>query len=387
MPPFRQKAPLKESTRLTGRGAGLLLLSLVVTASGALIPEVNAVRIGLLGMMLLPLTWPLARRNLGGLRLERKLPETCFAGQLFDMNLDIINERLRLDAFAVDVECGIAGPAERGLSAAWVRSGGGLVRRRINTRLLRRGVTHRIRSVLTSTFPLGLWHSQREVRDILEVTVFPRPVTPRVLEEAVDASIIDVEEAESTHRHWSGDFHGLRAFQPGDRMKSVHWPSSARTGGMMVRQFDRPLPEKYFVVFHSIHPTRQPGEMGDAFESAMELLCGQICYCRDNAIPMDLVASFDHWRGFSVNTPAQIEDTMLLLAGARRAGERDAGNLLQALSSVERHTRVFILSDVSVKEWEPLLPPLPFEVTCFSVSDLRIRRPGLAFRKALPPAS
>jgi uncharacterized protein (DUF58 family) len=380
MPPASRQPP-QERTRLTGRGAGLLLLSLAVTVTGAVVPEANAVRIGLLGMVLLPLTWPLARRNLKSLRLERRLPETCFAGQLFDMNLDVVNDRPRMDAFAVDVECGIAGPAERGLSAGWVRSGGGMVRRRINTRLLRRGVTHRIRSVLTSAFPLGLWRSQREVRDTLEVTVFPRPVTPRVLEEAVDSAMIDVEEAESAHRDWSGDFHGVRGFQPGDRLKSIHWPSTARSGAMMVRQFDRPLPEKYFVVFHSIFPGRQTGEWGDAFESAMELLCGLVMHCRDHAIPMDLVASFDDWRGSPVSTPPQIEDTLQLLASARRMGERDAGNLLRSLSGVERHTRVFILSDVPVKEWEPLLPPLPFEVTCLSVSDLRIRRPGLALKK------
>jgi uncharacterized protein (DUF58 family) len=381
MPPHHRTPP-QESTRLTGRGAGLLLLSLVVTATGAFIPEANAVRIGLLGMLLVPLTWPLARRNLKNLRLERRLPESCFAGQLFEMDLNVVNDRARVDAFAVDVQCGIAGPAERGLAASWVRSGGGLSRRHIHTRLLRRGVSHRIRSVLSSTFPLGLWRSRREVRDALEVMVYPRPVTPRVLEDAVDSAMIDVDEAESAHRDWSGDFHGVRSFQPGDRLKSGHWPSTARSGAMMVRQFDRPLPEKYFVVFHSIYPGRQTGEWGDAFESALELLCGLLLHCRDQAIPMDLVASFDDWRGAPVSTPPQIEDTLRLLAAARRSGERDAGNLLRALSGVERHTRVFILSDVPVKEWEPLLPPLSFEVTCLSVSDLRIRRPGMAFRKA-----
>jgi hypothetical protein len=118
------------------------------------------------------------------------------------------------------------------------------------------------------------------------------------------------------------------------------------------------------------------------FESAMELLCGLMMHCRDHGIPMDLVASFDDWRGRPVATPQQMEDALRLLAAARRAGERDPAGLLRALSGVERHTRVFLLSDVPVKDWEPLLPPLPFEVTCLSVSDLRIRRPGLTFRKA-----
>jgi uncharacterized protein (DUF58 family) len=379
MPSSQQKP--QNGTRLTGRGAGLLLLSLVVTVTGAVIPEPNAVRLGLLGMLLLPVTWPLARRNLRALHVERRLPESCFAGQLFSMDLELVNDKPRMDSVAVELEDGVAGPAERGLTARWVRNKGGRVTRTLTTRLLRRGVRHRLRSMLTSTFPLGLWRSRQELRDTIEVIVYPRPVTPRTLEEATDSAMIDTDEAESSHRDWMGDFHGVRAFQPGDRLKLIHWASTARSGGaLMVRQFDLPLPEKYFVVFHSIYPGRNTGDRGDSFESAMELLCGLLMYCRDQSIPMELAASFEDWRCIPVSTPVQIEDALYLLAAARRNGERDASGMLRALTGVDRHTRVFILSDVPVKDWESLLPDFPFAITCLSVSDLRIKRPGLSFR-------
>jgi uncharacterized protein (DUF58 family) len=358
-----------------------LLLSLAVTVTGAVIPEPNAVRLGLLGMLLLPLTWPLARRNLRALRVERRVPESCFAGQLFSMDLDLVNDKPRLDSVAVELEDGIAGPAERGLTARWVRNKGGRVTRTLTTRLLRRGVSHRLRSMLTSTFPLGLWRSRQELRDTIDVIVYPRPVTPRTLEEATDAAMIDTDEAESSHRDWMGDFHGVRAFQPGDRLKLIHWASTARSNGaLMVRQFDLPLPEKYFVIFHSIFPGRNTGDRSDGFESAMEMLCGLLMYCRDHSIPMELAASFEEWRSIPVCTPVQIEDALYLLAAARRNGERDPGNMVRALAGVDRHTRVFILSDVPVKDWEPMLPEFPFAITCLSVSDLRIKRPGLSFK-------
>ena len=120
MPGPKQKP--QSGTRLTGRGGGLLLLSLVVTVTGALIPEPNAVRLGLLGMLLLPATWPFARRNLRSLRVVRRLPETCFAGQLFSMDLELVNDKPRMDSVAVDLDDGIAGPAERGMAARWIRS-------------------------------------------------------------------------------------------------------------------------------------------------------------------------------------------------------------------------------------------------------------------------
>lgn len=380
MPGMKQKS--LNGTRLTGRGAGLLLLSLAITVAGAVIPEPNAVRLGLLGMLLLPLTWPLARRNLRALHVERRMPATCFAGQLFSMDLELVNDKPRSDSVAVELEDGISGPAERGMTAHWVRSGGGRVTRTLTTRLLRRGVSHRIRSMLTSTFPLGLWRSRRELRDAVDMVVYPRPVTPRTLEEATDSAMIDTDEAESAHRDWMGDFHGVRVFQPGDRLKHIHWPSTARSTRIMVREYDRPLPEKYFVAFHSIFPGRQTGERGDAFESAMELLCGLLMHCREQSIPLDLVASFQDWQNIPVVTLQQVEDALYLLAAARRNGERDPAEMLRALGGVDRHTRVFLLSDVPVKDWEPLLPPLPFAVTCLSVSDLRIRRPGLVFRSS-----
>lgn len=114
----------------------------------------------------------------------------------------------------------------------------------------------------------------------------------------------------------------------------------------------------------------------------MELLCGLLLHCRDRSIPLDLVASFEDWRVVPATGPAEMESALCCLAAARRHGETDTGNLWRALSGVPRHTRVFLLSDVAVSEWEPLLPPLPFAVTCLSVTGLRIRQPGFTFRTA-----
>ena len=74
--------------------------------------------------------------------------------------------------------------------------------------------------------------------------------------------------------------------------------------------------------------------------------------------------------------------------GGTVTGEgRDAGPLLHALSTVEPGARVFLLSDIPVREWESLLPDLPFEVTCLSVSELRIKQPGLRLRTAASPTA
>ncbi len=382
--PDSLRSPVSTRTRLTGRGAGLLLLSLGAVLLGALLPEPVAVQLGLTGLAIVLITWPVAARNLNGLRPGRVAPEAAFAGQLFPYVLELHNTGKRT-RFAVELEDSIAGPAERGLDAACIGAGHS-VRREFPTRLLRRGVSHRARAVLRSRFPLGLWLSEQEQRDRLEMIVYPRPVPPRSLEDAQDAALLDAEEDESARRDWSGDFHGVRAFQPGDRLKQIHWPATARAGKMMVRQFDRRLPEKYTIIFHSIHPDKNKPTGPDAFESAMELLCGLLMHCRDRAIPLDLTLSADRWRTFPVPNPEQLEPVLERLARVQRYPQNDAAPLIHALSTVEPGARVFLLSDIPVREWENLLPELPFAVTCLSVTDLRVKQPGLRGFSVASPA-
>ena len=367
-------------TRLTGRGLGLLAFSMGAVLLGAVLPEPGAVQLGLLGLLVVLVTWPVAARNLSGLHVVRTHPAAAFAGQLFPFSLELRQDGRR-GSHAVEVEDSVAGPAERGLDAVHVPGAGG-ASRSFDTRLLRRGLRHRARATLTSSFPLGLWRSQRELRDTMDMVIYPRPVPPRSLEDAQDAALLDAEEAESTRRDWSGDLHGIRPFQPGDRLKLIHWPATARAGRMMVRQFDRRLPEKYSIVFHSIRPGPDPGSGPDAFESALELLCGLLVHCREQAIPLDLTASFDRWRTMAVPNPAVLDPALGCLAGARRQPERDIAPLLHAISRTEPGARIFLLSDVPVREWEHLLPEFPFTVTCLSVTELRVKRPGLRLHPA-----
>ncbi|MCK6066413.1 MULTISPECIES: DUF58 domain-containing protein [Microbacterium] len=56
-------------------------------------------------------------------------------------------------------------------------------------------------------------------------------------------------------------FHALREYQPGDDRRNVHWRSTARTGTLMVRQFEETR-RSHFVIGLS----RNPGDYADADE-------------------------------------------------------------------------------------------------------------------------
>ena len=48
------------------------------------------------------------------------------------------------------------------------------------------------------------------------------------------------QQAAGRQRPADGEFYGLRDWQPGDSRRLIHWRTSARRGGLMVRQFEQP---------------------------------------------------------------------------------------------------------------------------------------------------
>ncbi|MFD1715775.1 DUF58 domain-containing protein [Amnibacterium flavum] len=80
------------------------------------------------------------------------------------------------------------------------------------------------------------------VRRVLRLTdrveLFVHPVTTR-LDSSVAGLVRDLE-GETSKKITNNDisFHALRAYEPGDDRRYVHWRTSARTGQLMVRQFE-----------------------------------------------------------------------------------------------------------------------------------------------------
>ncbi len=79
---------------------------------------------------------------------------------------------------------------------------------------------------------------RREVRWTEPVELFVHPVTARLRPSA--AGLVRDLEGEVTRTITNNDisFHALRAYEPGDALRNVHWRTSARTGQLMVRQYE-----------------------------------------------------------------------------------------------------------------------------------------------------
>jgi hypothetical protein len=156
-------------------------------------------------------------------------------------------------------------------------------------------------------------------------------------------------------------------------LKHVHWPASARSQKLVVREYDQRLPTSHALFFHSFQADgrrRTP----DAFESSLELLTGLLLRCADAAVPVTLSADFLGWRPLALTSATALGDTLVLLAGAKWAPTTDLGPLYEQLAEVPAESHVYIVSDAPLRYWQPQLSlPGQVTVTCLSVGELRRR--------------
>lgn len=86
------------------------------------------------------------------------------------------------------------------------------------------------------TDPIGLLRREHEWEDRHEVYVHPRIVAVP----STSAGLVRDLEGNPTSRLVDADmsFHAIREYMPGDSRRQVHWKSTAKTGKLMVRQFE-----------------------------------------------------------------------------------------------------------------------------------------------------
>lgn len=370
---FVRPGPDKIGPRLTSRGTVFLLAALAAIIAGAVFQLAVVFQLGAFSLVVFFVAWFLARSNTKGLEITRTTPSEVFAMQDFTIQVNLRNHKRRLDSFSLEIEDALLPYANRGLQAPWIRARG-TCQMEFATRQVKRGVLDRASITIRSAFPFGLFRVEERRRLPLKVTVYPRSVTPKALEHEYDSDFLEGNHESVRTRDPSGDFHGLREYQNGDRIKLIHWPASARMGRPLVRELDRPIPEKYSIVFHSFCPAKN-FIWPEAFEISMELLAGLLHYCQNQEVPMDLTASFNEWRTVNISDPRDLKEPLTLLAHAQHKPESTVNPLVRVLQQLPGHHSVFVFSETPVSLWAPLLPPLPRHLTCLDNADVQVRAP------------
>lgn len=94
--------------------------------------------------------------------------------------------------------------------------------------------------------PIGLLRREHSFHDVHEVYVHPRTTAVP----STSAGLIRDLEGNPTRRLVDADmsFHAIREYAPGDSQRQIHWKSTAKTGQLMVRQYEESRRSRMAVV-------------------------------------------------------------------------------------------------------------------------------------------
>lgn len=123
--------------------------------------------------------------------------------------------------------------------------------------------------LLSRRDPWGLFHRERLTGEVREISVYPRvlavPAPDIVHRLSRDAGAAEVTAG-------SDRFHTLREYVVGDELRKVHWPSSARTGTLMVKQMvDSPRPKLLLFCDCAAGEYTDPEHFEQAIEASVSL--------------------------------------------------------------------------------------------------------------------
>lgn len=272
--------PLRRQTRFTREGWYYVLVFAMVFGA-ALVREVNLLMV-LAGMLAGPLLISrfVAFQMLRGLVVRRKLPQGVCAGDLLLANVTVVNPRPRLGSWAVVVEDQVVRAGARASQARDPEAAqpevffpyvpAGQTRKgTYQGRLARRG-RYRIGPLRVATrFPFGLFANRMTLGATAVLTVLPRlgRLTGRWMTRRHE-SFAGTERRERRPGS-EGDFYGLRPWQRGDSRRWIHWRATARTGALMVRQFEQPRNRDLAVLLDLWQPAAAGPQHSDAVELAV----------------------------------------------------------------------------------------------------------------------
>jgi len=187
----------------------------------------------LLGAAIAGLLLPL--RMVRGVKVQRRAPGEAFQGELVSVELTVSNTgrgtRLGLEIqdphlSRTRIPVPPLGPGDRAVIGT-------------TRRAARRGLQESTVASVRSAAPFGVAQVRRPVVAPSRTLVYPAVV------ELGSVPLIDLAPTHDSAMHTAPrrgtgrEYLGIREYRTGDSMRHVHWPSTARLGQVMVREFEQ----------------------------------------------------------------------------------------------------------------------------------------------------
>jgi uncharacterized protein (DUF58 family) len=202
-----------------------------------------------------------------GIRVSRRPPGRVHANRPFLMEIAVENVKSRLASYSIEVEDLVDGkPLDK--KCYFLKIPAGKVQRTSYRHTFSRRGVHTFDGFrVGSKFPFALFRKARDVAAEDEVLVFPAifhvpPPSPRARRQG------DTQAMRMGRR---GEFFGLREYRDGDDRRDIHWRSTARTGRMLVREYEEEAQRRATIVCDNALPRVPTEEQEHALEQAISL--------------------------------------------------------------------------------------------------------------------
>jgi uncharacterized protein (DUF58 family) len=381
-------------TRLTHEGWYFLIVLAFIVVAGSM-RQINLMLI-MAGMMVgaIYFNWHLARAMLRRLQIRRRLPDQIGAGDTLVVELEVASphrctalvitdaiRRLGSAARSEDMPRGSTANSEtdvRGIVALPHVAPGRAARGEYRVTFEERGRYEFGPLWAMSRHPFGLVARSVRLRRSSRLLVLPRlgRLTNRWthLAQSVDYGS---QQASGRQRPTDGEFYGLRDWQPGDSRRLIHWRTSARRGGLMVRQFEQPRSENLTLLVELWQSERPTSADRERVELAIRFAAtATVEACRRGGSQLRVVTAgreqVSHRGGASKSLARDIlahlavaeassNDRLEELIGAAADSRRTAGQLVlvtthpalpdpSALESPDRRVRARVVTLVAGSE-------------------------------------
>jgi uncharacterized protein (DUF58 family) len=228
LPPSPVTAAHQGPGDLTLASIILFTLGAYGVAAGAATGQQAVVAVGVFAFTLfvVGIVWPVA--SLARLDVDVVAPADATVGDTIDLRVSVRGRSSRFELRVLDP----AGP--------WLRTSSpteGVVPHTAS----RRGMFSVVRVQLRTSAPVGVFVRTRTLRVDLPapITVAPRAHAAPPMLQGVPEELF--ASSSPTLTRGSGDtFRSVRPYVPGDPARLVHWPTSARRGELVVREYEPP---------------------------------------------------------------------------------------------------------------------------------------------------
>jgi uncharacterized protein (DUF58 family) len=256
--------------RLSFTREGRIIVFLSVGVGFAAINTGNNLLYLLLGWMLsfIIASGVLSEATLKKLTVERRPPPRIYASEPFLMEVVIKNGKPKRASYSIEVE-DLQGRTPIDKRCYFLKIPEGKQQRTsYRHTFVRRGLYTLSGYRLATKFPFALFRKSRDVDAPLDVLVYPAKVSvPRPPPRSATRG-----DATADRLGRRGEFFGLREHRVGDDRRDVHWKSSARSGRLLVREYEDELARRLVIGVDNSLPlevrdavsANAPNESGEA---------------------------------------------------------------------------------------------------------------------------